>query len=392
MKHCLVATLGTTPQVLTEAFYYYRRHLGIEITEIEVFTTTRGAEALEQTVLATGKAFDRLCRHLKIRRSSVRFDPSSVHVLTGAGGRAIDDVRSSEDAAKVADDMLAELRVICRDSDRTVYALIAGGRKVMGLFLHATMQLVGRPHDKLFHVLVHDALERRMFRGEFSEFFYPDKALVVDGATLQPDELLTHIEIPFIWSARTQNRDQGLSYGELVARRQSELTTAFERPPVTIDCRNRSVRVGSVGIALNLELFLWYLVMARRALYGLGLFPVSDLMLGLRFSEPRLPRIDPARRDAAALTVVLTDLVRSCRLADVSGEEAGLLVHKWLRPRKVNRPRFDQVVTRIKDALVDAVGDAADPYRLNSVRRRGCQINLPPDKIHIIGLDGKRLA
>src|SRR6516164_5656038 len=73
----LLAVLGNTPAILTEAFYYYARLSSPPtlFTEVHALTTKRGRDIAISTLLQSkkgeGSQFDRLLRRLRIPCSKV---------------------------------------------------------------------------------------------------------------------------------------------------------------------------------------------------------------------------------------------------------------------------------------------------------------------------------
>jgi hypothetical protein len=53
------------------------------------------------------------------------------------------------------------------------------------------MQIAGRPHDKLFHLLVHPAIERQIVdKRSRLDYFYPRRAVRIDGRLIPEEEQL----------------------------------------------------------------------------------------------------------------------------------------------------------------------------------------------------------
>ena len=91
----------------------------------------------------------------------------------------VEDIRTPADNETAADFILDEVRKITANADTTLIASLAGGRKTMGALLYAAMSLLGRPQDRLTHVLVSEPFEDP---GLAPRFYFPT----------QPDTLHQH--------------------------------------------------------------------------------------------------------------------------------------------------------------------------------------------------------
>ena len=83
----LLAVLGNTPAILTEAFYYYARLSSPPtlFTEVHALTTKRGRDIAISTLLQSkkgeGSQFDRLLRRLRIPCSKVTFNENTLYAI-----------------------------------------------------------------------------------------------------------------------------------------------------------------------------------------------------------------------------------------------------------------------------------------------------------------------
>ena len=73
--------------------------------------------------------------------------------------RELEDIRTPEDNQAAADLVLDEVRRITFNDDTRLVASLAGGRKTMGALLYAALSLLGRPQDRLTHVLVNEPFD-----------------------------------------------------------------------------------------------------------------------------------------------------------------------------------------------------------------------------------------
>lgn len=137
MKKLLLATLGESPAVVTEAIDRLQAD-GIEIGPVVLLTT-------KDTY--TQRAFDLLSEHLP------RYYGGKVYLLDVRMLDAFYDVDSDQAALEFMNHACSALRDY-RKMGWEVYASIAGGRKAMSALLALAVQFYGA--TMLFHVLVED--------------------------------------------------------------------------------------------------------------------------------------------------------------------------------------------------------------------------------------------
>ncbi len=167
-RRVLLAVTGLTPQVVTESLYA----LAVASvphwvpTEICLVTTAEGAERARLALLSEHPGwFARLRRDYRL--PEIRFDSSSIRVLSDANGQPLTDIRSRADNDLAADFIAEEVRRITADADCALHVSLAGGRKTLGFYAGFALSLYGRPQDRLSHVLVSEPYESSW------EFFYP---------------------------------------------------------------------------------------------------------------------------------------------------------------------------------------------------------------------------
>lgn len=382
MPHILLATLGTTPQVLTEAFYYYRRHLGITFDQVHVLTTVPGAAELRRTVLGPRGAFARLCRHLDVPRRGVRFGPQTIHILRGADGEPVDDVRSTDDGRAVARQMLEVVRDVCADPGATVHALVSGGRKVTSVYLHAMMQIAGRPQDRLFHILVHPVIEEEIVdRRRRLDYFYPPGTVRVGRQSIPEQEQLVHIEVPLLCISPRDALERDLPWDELIERRRREAAYLTAPPSLMIEPSSRSVHVGDVGVTLPARRFFWYYAVARLKVDGYGPLPAAALSRLFTFAA-RGRRVDPSADSAEATRLEgLLETLRSyhLKLFPHDADRFDSVVMSALEP---DPRRLREHFAKVNAALRSVLDAAAEPYEARVRSRDGAyEINVSADAI-----------
>jgi CRISPR-associated protein (TIGR02584 family) len=164
----LLAVTGLSPQVVTETLYVLARDRESNWvpTEIHLLTTAQGAKHAHRNLLFPDPGwFHRLCRDYGLE--GIAFDAQHIHVLQGADGQAISDIRTREDNERAADLIAETVRALTTDEGCALHLSIAGGRKTMGFYAGYALSLFGRVQDRLSHVLVSPPFESH------PQFYYP---------------------------------------------------------------------------------------------------------------------------------------------------------------------------------------------------------------------------
>jgi CRISPR-associated protein (TIGR02584 family) len=157
--------------VVTETLYALcvrgrpRRSFG----EIHLIETQPSLERAAGTLLGRDGAVARLFDEYGLAGPGPRIDLTTLHPISRADGRPIQDIATTEDSAAAGDAIVAVLRDLKAAGADPLYASVAGGRKTMSVLMALAFQLVAGPRDRLVHVLVSEPFDR--VRG----FFYPTR-------------------------------------------------------------------------------------------------------------------------------------------------------------------------------------------------------------------------
>jgi CRISPR-associated protein (TIGR02584 family) len=270
-KNILLCVAGMTPQIVTETLYALTRNPDERIDEIRVITTPAGRDKVMTDLLDARRGqFFAFCRDYKIDPASVNFNERTITLLRLEDGRQLEDIRSASDNEHVANQICRIVYELRRNSQTRVHASVAGGRKTMGIYLTAAMQLFARSWDTLSHALVSEDFET------LDDFYYipptPREIEVRDRQTGETRRLSTanaeiHLaDIPFIrlrgvLSGWLADNDRG--YGDLVKRAQSDLDLIEAAHDLKLDLRERSVRVADREAKLTEREFYVYFLFAR---------------------------------------------------------------------------------------------------------------------------------
>lgn len=246
----LFAVLGMSPSVLTETVWALAcAPTPVLPDRVIVLTTTAGREALERHLFLQEKerlcGWDRLVKAITKRGLAVegrlKFGVASdpVRLFPSPSGRAdLADIATTADNEAAADFILREVRAFTENPATAVLASIAGGRKTMGALLMSCMSLLGRPQDRVLHVLVNAPFDSPLD----PPFLFPEKGKthkLRDGTSVRSvDAKVELIDVPF---ARMRGWYEGAfnvappGYAALVAGVQSQAPAPQNYPLLTVD-------------------------------------------------------------------------------------------------------------------------------------------------------------
>lgn len=228
METILVAVLGMSPGILTETVWALatQGEKPVVVDEVVVITTTEGRERVIQELLTAdadhgGQTVWEALKAGLVERGlmqgaerKLKFGPAAIEVFPAAeGGGHLADIRTAADNDLAADFMLARLRGL-QGKDNVLIGSVAGGRKTMSTLLYAAFTLIGRPQDRLTHVLVNDPFESPALR---PRFYFPrtppvlhqgrDREGRVVAEARSDEAVLDLADIPFVRVRQFFQRD-----------------------------------------------------------------------------------------------------------------------------------------------------------------------------------------
>ena len=361
-RRILLAATGLSPQIVTETLYALGVAPGADETlfiptEIHLITTAQGAEIARTSLLhPDGGAFHALLADYP-QLGQPLFDATHIHVIQGAAGQPLADIRSPAENAQAADSITALMSQLTRDKNAQLHVSIAGGRKTMGFYLGYAFSLFARPQDELSHVLVSSPFESH------PEFFYPPaqpRRLATRGGQHidTHDARITLARIPVVRLRHGQ--PQALlagqaSFGETVAAIQHSLAP----PRLCIDLVARTVECGGVAVRLPPALLAWLAWWAQNILQERG---------------PQSWRSADAGQFLALYRRVVT--------IDAAAFEK---TQQRLRDG-MEKTFFEESNSKLERALKDQLGLAAAPYLLASHGKRPHTTRSPTLPAHAINL------
>lgn len=267
----LLAVVGTSPAILTETIWALNR--GDEKcppvipNEVVAITTLKGQQSIKEQLQTPlpgfgGRRVWQALREDLLGPGAHQDERLTLRVVVmerpdpKTGGTVpLEDIRNRDENLVAADFILKQVRQYSDSTDRRLIASLAGGRKTMGVLLHAAFTHLGRPQDRLTHILVDEP-----FDGGLKPLFYyptqPMQTLVArDGKTYQAgDAKLELADVPFaplrvrfpdIAEIPTRFRDLVQTYLETFKRDATK--------PAVIELLQAPPRVVVDGLSIELE-------------------------------------------------------------------------------------------------------------------------------------------
>lgn len=354
-RELVVFVAGTTPQIITETLWALAHHRpGFTPEAMHVITTLQGRAVARRRLIDEGRLV-RLCEELGL----VAPPPLEFHLLRGATGQALDDVRDTAENSALANTILRVTRDLTAESDTRLSASLSGGRKTMGFFMGYAMSLFGRPQDALFHVMIPPEWER------MTDFFYiprePQMVSSANGREMSTaDARIELAEIPFLRLRQSVKEPilqaKVIDFGALTSAFQS----ALERPALHFFDDESRLSFGGHDFTLRPQLYALYRVFAEACAWqttGAGPEGLGDDHVGWLTAK------DFATADAAGARAYLRALENSLRASDSTFAWTRDYMRSWGDGSKAGRLRmaklFNPVLARLREALAQSAADPA---------------------------------
>ncbi|HAS6242234.1 CRISPR-associated ring nuclease Csm6 [Vibrio vulnificus] len=259
MKNVLVAVVGASPQVLTETLYALHTQGKSFPEEVYVITTLNSKELLVEGLFARGH-----WQHLidEYQLPDITFNDEHIWVISDSFGNQLEDAKGEKDQAVMADFITRKIAELTADSEISVHASIAGGRKTMAFYMGYAMSLYGREQDSLSHVFVDDEFEF------IKDFYFPTRSdNWIEGKKLgsklnTKNATVTLAEIPFVRMRKQLNNEllsqfEEASFSKTVAR----MNAAQHPLNIQISYKARTLSTLGVDVKLSGRLLAMYLFM-----------------------------------------------------------------------------------------------------------------------------------
>jgi len=266
-RKILVCITGLTPQVITETLYALLEKNDLP-SQVILITTERGKNLAVRDLLSPidGK-FLQFCKDFNLF-GKISLEASSIHIISDASGRHLDDIRTPEDNCTAANFIMQQIQKLCLDPETSLHLSIAGGRKSMGFLAGYALSIFGRDQDCLSHVLVSEPFESNR------DFYYPTPYDSViynkEGKALNAREAeISLADIPFVRlrSGLTEDVLNNLtSFDEVIRITQQEIAPEAN---VLIRLATKELICGGKNIVLPPTRLLCYYWLAKRQKAGL---------------------------------------------------------------------------------------------------------------------------
>lgn len=370
LHHLLIAVLGRTPQILTETLYGLCVVRKITVEEVWVISTQEGYQAaLEKLIHPRWGKFHQLQQDYPEDCGQVRFNAE--HIIVARDSLIpIPDIRTRQHSESFMESIIQLLWEKSILADTILHCSLAGGRKTMSSYMALALQLLGRPRDRLYHVLVNPPeLENN------PEFYYPRP-----GADDMQKARIDLVDIPFIRLRERVQIDRLKSpggYRQILEWMQKDLDQASIPPQLAIDEKKRAIIIGNTEIRLQPQRFCLYWYFADRSRNRPEQIAVENYPA--YFEHSQSPYFSREMRDG---------LLRRFDVLDPAGRMrqkfiAKVLDKKGELPMSWVLQAISRINTQIRMCLPDAY--ALPFYLVSAVGRRG-------SKCYGIKLDGGKIV
>ncbi|MCF7786754.1 MAG: TIGR02584 family CRISPR-associated protein [Prosthecobacter sp.] len=197
MSTTFLAVTGMSPAIVTETVWALAHETpSVVPNHVVLITTSEGVKALDRELFTASphfggrKVWEALREAVGAQPDElIMQDYSVINVPDTAAGKTVPlpDIRTPEDNIAAANYILNQVRAIVNEPEKRLIASIAGGRKSMGALLYAAVTLLGRPLDRLTHVLVREPFDARLT----PPFFFPTQPAVNHELRNQLGELIS---------------------------------------------------------------------------------------------------------------------------------------------------------------------------------------------------------
>lgn len=262
----VVFVTGTTPQIITETLYaLIHRQPSVRADEVHIITTSHGASLVKENLFDSG-VFHEFCKEFRLSKNILT--EKSIHIIDNGKEGQINDIISEKDNERLGDFILSFIKDKTEDDHIRLHCSLAGGRKTMSFYLGAALQLLGRPCDRLYHVLVSPEFEST------PDFYYKPKTsrmLTHRGRVLNTRDAVIHLaELPLILLREKLSQD-GLSFRQMVKEGQRDIDTAITQPALELNRARQQVMIGNTHIRLTPIQLMVYTAYLRHKLHNCSL-------------------------------------------------------------------------------------------------------------------------
>jgi CRISPR-associated protein (TIGR02584 family) len=227
-----------------------------------IITTDDAYGLVVSSLLGSRGAIRRMVREYALPQGAMRCAPEDVFVIRGSSGNGLNDIRSSADSRAAGETIARVLSELRSDPGVELHCSLAGGRKTMGALMALALQLIARPCDRLYHVLVNEPFER------MPDFYYPPRRPCyyrLEGKRIDSRKARIDLaEVPFIRMGSVAE-SLGIGTADLVRRTammQTAMDRAFRSASLVLDPPRRLIRAGIEELHLPPQEFILYALYA----------------------------------------------------------------------------------------------------------------------------------
>jgi CRISPR-associated protein Csx14 len=364
-KNILVALLGRTPQVLTEALYALCVECAVAIREVWAISTQEGFEVAAEKLFEPREGrFYRMQRDYPQRCGNIVFTPEQILVAQD-GLLPVPDIRNRADSESFLELILRVLWEKTADPGTALHCSLAGGRKTMSTYMAIAMQMLGREQDRLYHVLLTPQEAEN-----HPEFYYPTstsrKLQLNDGQSFDSSRVKVElVEIPFVRLRERMPAEllaQRASFSELQQWTQEQINALPRMQLLTLIPSRQLLRIGGRELALPPIEFCLYWHFAERTRNRPAGIPRE--CYNRYFEKPDGVYLHPVSVDK---------LQHKHRLISRSDGMARRFAASLERDRGLTFDRVLQYISKINRKLAAVFADleAYDLYRISAVGTYG---------------------
>lgn len=320
------------------------------VDELHVIAASAQAHSLRAALLSSR---DDLLASLQSGRGDVLFGSRTIHGV-GNGARQFD-------VAGAADDMMRLLRSLSHDSGAELVIVVSADAVAIGLLLHAVLQLIARPGDRIAAV---QGIPRPQPRtGRFGK-----------QRTTTYQSL---VELPLVLAENAPSLD--VSFSWIVANRLSARRHLLQPAPVIVHTRKRLVQIGETEIEFPRLQFFWLCTIA-----GLSPtpFPHRQLASALKFDDRGRYSIPAVGNERDHLEAIMEHArVVFAFTCPESVDQFGEIMKRALLDPS---PGLPPVIAKINARIKKALGLGAAPYVISGGRGSdGYRFTLPASRVRI---------
>jgi CRISPR-associated protein (TIGR02584 family) len=272
MKHVFLASLGGSPQVVTETLWAlmhpdrmidqsHRTRQPIVPSIVHLVATSFFNERMFACIEARNTAIKERITMLFLQHDKPA--PEVVIDELKDGQSKLKDIRTQRENIVYANHITRVVMNYAQRGDTVIHMSLAGGRKSMSSYDHSAMMFFGRVDDELSHVLVEPEILERT-----SDFWWPDQTERIvqgpNGVQVPTSSDLARVDLVNVPFVRLKVRlPKGVPPEAIDHERLVEFVE-FERraDPIIVSWNDKLISVGGQSIPLEPLHFMFFCVLA----------------------------------------------------------------------------------------------------------------------------------